>query len=47
MLAVTDSVSFQYLNIPVPTGRVSVDIWADDHRNPDWVWIKLGAIRNY
>ena len=47
VLTVTDSTPFHYLNIPVPAGSVSVSIWADDERNPDWVWIKLGAIRDY
>lgn len=47
VLTVTDSTPFHYLNIPVPTGSVSVSIWADDERTPDWVWIKLGAIRDY
>lgn len=47
VLTVTDSTPFHYLNIPVPTGSVSVSVWADDERNPDWVWIKLGAIRDY
>jgi hypothetical protein len=47
VLTVTDSAAFRYLNIPVPVGCISVDIWADDDRTPDWVWIKLGAIRSY
>jgi hypothetical protein len=47
VLTVSDSNSFRYLNVPVPSGRVSVNVWADDEKNPDWVWIKLGAIRNY
>jgi hypothetical protein len=47
VLTVTDSTSFHYLNIPVPTGSVSVSIWADGDQNPDWVWIKLGAIGRY
>jgi len=45
VLTVSDSTLFRYLNIPVPSGRVPVEIWADDDQNPDWVWIKLGAIR--
>jgi len=45
VLTVADSTLFRYLNVPVPAGRVAVDIWADDENNPDWVWIKLGAIR--
>jgi hypothetical protein len=44
-LAVSDTATFQYLIIPVPRGQVAVDIWADDERNPTWVWIKLGRIR--
>lgn len=47
VLTVSDSTPFYYLNIPVPTGRISVGIWADDDTNPEWVWIKLGAIRDY
>lgn len=35
VLTMSDSASFHYLNIPVPPGPVSVDIWADDDRNPD------------
>jgi len=46
-LTMSDSATFRYLNIPVPIGPVTVDIWADDDRNPDWVWIRLGAIRQY
>lgn len=42
----SDSSSFRYVNIPVPSGPVSIEIWADDDKNPDWVWVKLGAIRN-
>jgi hypothetical protein len=45
-LTVTDSAAFRYLNIPVPIGSVSVDVWADDDKHPASVWIKLGAIRN-
>lgn len=47
VLTVTDSASFRYLNIPVPPGRVTIDVWANHDIHPDWVWIKLGAIRNY
>ena len=46
-LSVTDSQGFRYLNVPVPAGQVSVEIWADDERNTDWVWVKLGAIQSY
>ena len=47
VLTVTDSASFRHLNIPVPPGRVTVDVWADHDSHPDWVSIKLGKIRNY
>ena len=45
-LTVTDSHGFRYLNVPVPVGQLSVEIWADDEKNPDWVWVKLGAIQS-
>jgi hypothetical protein len=45
-VSVSDSSSYRYLNIPVPAGDVAVDIWADDDKSPEWVWVKLGAIRN-
>ncbi|MER8477799.1 hypothetical protein [Mesorhizobium sp. M1163] len=41
----SDSSSFRYVNIPVPPGPVSIEVWADNDQNPDWVWVKLGAIR--
>jgi hypothetical protein len=47
VLTLTDSGAFRYLNIPVPTGPVFVEVWADDDRNPEWVWVKLDAIRAY
>lgn len=41
----SDSRSFRYVNIPVPPGPVSTEVWADDDKTPDWVWVKLGAIQ--
>ncbi|MGO4740180.1 hypothetical protein AB4099_26780 [Bosea sp. 2KB_26] len=46
VVTLTDSSSFRYLNVPVPEGRVSVDLWADNDQNPEWVWVQLGAIRS-
>jgi hypothetical protein len=47
VLIVNDSYRFAYLRIPVPPGEVPVEIWAADDRNPEWVWLKVGAIRAY
>ena len=47
VLALTDSASFRYINIPVPKGSQAVEVWADSKTNPDWVWIKLHSIRQY
>jgi hypothetical protein len=47
ILALSDSEAFEYIRIPVPVGQVWIDVWADDHANPEWVWIKLDSIRNY
>ena len=41
----SDSSSFRYVNIPVPAGPVSIEVWADDDKNPNWVWVKFGAIQ--
>jgi hypothetical protein len=40
VVTLSDSSSFRYLNIPVPKGLVVIDVWADDDKNPDWVWVK-------
>jgi len=45
VLTLSDSHAFHYINVPVPPGRVFIDLWADDSENPGWVWVKLGAIR--
>ncbi|MBB4000480.1 hypothetical protein [Aureimonas pseudogalii] len=45
VVTLTDSSGFRYLNVPVPSGRVAISVYADDDRNPDWVWLQLGAIR--
>ena len=42
----SDSSSFRYINVPVAAGRLSIDVWADDDNNPEWVWLKLGGIRS-
>lgn len=47
VLALSDSANFKYINIPVPKGSQSVEIWADELLNPTWVWIKLERIREY
>jgi hypothetical protein len=46
IVTLMDSSLFKYLNVPVPNGRIAIDFWADDDQNPDWVWIRLGAIRD-
>lgn len=46
VIALMDSSNFRYLNIPVPAGQVTADVWAEDERHPEWVWIQLGAIRS-
>jgi hypothetical protein len=45
IVTLSDSSNFRYLNMPVPEGRVTVRIWAEHHRHPEWVWLQLGAIR--
>jgi hypothetical protein len=45
VVTLMDSSAFRYLNIPVPEGQITVRIWAEDNRNPEWVWIQLGAVR--
>lgn len=47
VLSIADSAGFRYINVPVPIGRVTVTIWADDEINPEWVWIRLGAFRDF
>jgi hypothetical protein len=45
VVTLSDSGSFRYINVPVPAGRLSIDLWSDHDKHPTWVWIKLGAIR--
>jgi hypothetical protein len=45
IVTLMDSSTFRYLNVPVPEGSVSISVWADDGRNPEWVWLQLGEIR--
>lgn len=45
VVTLMDSSTFRYLNVPVPEGRVGVNVWADDDQNPEWVWLQLDAIR--
>ncbi|MEO7680846.1 MAG: hypothetical protein ABIS14_09170, partial [Sphingomonas sp.] len=45
IVTLTDSSNFPYLNIPVPEGRVTVHVWAENDRHPDWVWLQLDAFR--
>ena len=42
----SDSSSFRYINVPVSAGRLSIDVWADHEKHPEWVWVKLGGIRS-
>lgn len=44
VVTLTDSNAFRYVNVSVPEGRLTVDLWAEDDRNPEWVWIQLGGI---
>ena len=46
VVTLMDSSNFRYLNVPVAEGRVTIDLWAEDDRHPEWVWIQLGAIRS-
>ena len=45
IVSLSDSSNFRYLNVPVPEGRVTVRVWAENARHPEWVWLQLGAIR--
>jgi hypothetical protein len=45
VVTLSDSSSFRYINVPVPAGRLPIDLWADHDKYPKWVWVKLGAIR--
>ncbi|MGO4126068.1 hypothetical protein AB4Z01_16820 [Inquilinus sp. YAF38] len=45
VVSLSNSGGFRYINVPVSLGRTSVDIWSDDDRHPEWVWIKLTEIR--
>lgn len=45
VITLMDSSAFRYLNVPVPHGTVLVDIWAENDRHPQWVWVQLSAIR--
>ncbi|MGO1077369.1 hypothetical protein [Inquilinus sp. CA228] len=45
ILSVSDSNLFRYINVPVTAGRTHVEIWSDDDRYPEWVWVKLSQIR--
>lgn len=47
VLSLTDSHRFRYLNVPVHPGQITFELWADVDKNPEWVWIRLGAIRAY
>jgi hypothetical protein len=47
VLALTDSYNFRYINVPVPQGTQTVEVWADAISNPNWVWIKLEHIHEY
>jgi hypothetical protein len=47
VLALTDAYNFRYINVPVPEGTQTVEVWADAMFNPNWVWIKLEHIREY
>lgn len=44
VVTLSDSAAFHYIYLPTPAREVEVDIWADDERYPEWVWIKLSAI---
>ncbi|SEQ88662.1 hypothetical protein SAMN05216548_108204 [Faunimonas pinastri] len=46
VVTLTDSSAFRYLNVPVPQGPMPIEIWAEDDKNPEWVWIQIAAIRS-
>ncbi len=46
IVSVSDSSGFEYINVPVPVGPVSVRLTANHDRHLDWVWLELGAIRS-
>ena len=45
ILTLSDSSNFRYLNVPVAEGRVTVRVWAEHQRHPEWVWLQVGAFR--
>lgn len=46
ILSLTDSGAFSYINVPVPSGSVDIDVWMSKAQHPEWVWIKLGEIES-
>ncbi len=46
VVTLMDSSTFRYLNVPVPEGPVPIEIWADNDKSPEWVWIQIAAIRS-
>jgi len=43
-LTLSSSDGFNHLSMAVKPGMVSIDIWAENDRNPDWVWIKVATL---